>query len=363
MQHFIFFFWILLALTPLIIFMHQTNIFKKKFIYHSLTNLLINQPFFSTLIVQQLTSYISKQPSSRKKLLLDYIFKQNTSSLLKNLKDSSLHYQLSLIVSQTIPIPKCNQPLLILLCAQKLIHKKLYTKAQNLLKRLNENPHSRKLAAVKLLLDAKIIFHEGDLLNSSAWCIQAVNLFKKQKLLYEEAETYLLLGQIYQAGKFFDSAEFILRNALKIFKHLKCHRGMTKCYCFIGSLTAAQERWEEARSFFDDAINHADLSADKQLFYWASCYMAMLDVALNNPHHALAQITDFDTNECDSELIAFHNDVMAQAHFYLNHWHKASHHAKLAQKFYIATNNHQASSEVSKIIEKSSHTSKNHKIS
>ncbi len=352
MQHFIFFLWILLALTPVIIFILRSKNFQKKIIHQSLNNIFINCDYFSTLTVKQLTFYICKQSRIRKKELLKYIFHENTADLLKNINDSKLKYQLSLMTSKKSSAPKFNQPYLTLLYAKKLICQGIYTQPRRLLQKINEKPRSRIAAALKLYLDSQLAYHDGDLLNASAWCIQAISLFKKQDFSFEEADTYFLLGQIYQTGKFYDSSELMLRNSLNIFNHLKCDLGAAKAACQLGLLTAAQERWDDARHFLDISINHTNHLNNHQLHYLAVCYMALLDVTMHNHHNAIKQIMSLNTKKCDDKLTAFHHDILARAYLGLKQWRKATHHAKQAKKIYSSLNDSHSNSVMNEIIEK-----------
>ena len=345
MQHFIFLFWLLLALLPLCFFTYRARAFKKSFIYRFVTDMLINNPVFSTITANQLTSYISKQPAATKKQILQDIFHKKTS-FIKNINNELLRKQLNLIYRADTGLIQTAPPFLSLLYTQKLLQQNLYCKAAHRLEKINDRFHSKHLAAYKLLSDAEITFHDGDLLNSSAWCIQAAKLFKHQKLLYEEARSYLLLGKIYLAGNFFDSAELILRDALKLFQNLSCYRYASQCLCNLGSLTATQERWDEAKYFFDNALKQSSALTDKRPFYFCLCHTALLDIALNNPHAAISKISQIELTKNDFELQALYNHVLAHAHLCLKHHHKAAHYAKEAHKMYLAANDLSSAIEV-----------------
>lgn len=353
MQHFIFFLWMLLALIPVIIFILRSKNFQKKIIYQYVNNLFINYDCFSTLTAKQVTSYICKQSRPRKKELLKYIFHGNIADLLKHINDSKLKYQLSLLTAKKSSAPKFNQPYLTLLYIKKLIIQETYTQSRRLLHKINEKPRSQTAAALKLYLDAQLAYHDGDLLNASAWCIQAIKLFKKRKFIYEEADTYFLLGQIYQAGEFYDSSELMLRNSLNLFNHLKCNLGAAKCACQLGLLTAAQERWDDAHHFFNISINHSQHLNNHQPYCLSVCYMALLDVTMHNHHNAIKQIISLNTEKYNDKLTAFQNDILAQAYFGLQQWHKTIRYAKQAKKIYLSLNDSRSSSLMDELIEKS----------
>lgn len=345
MQHFIFLFWLILALLPLCFFIYRAYAFKKNMIYKSITEVLINNPVFSTVVVRQLASYIFKQsPVMKKRLLQDIFHRKN--SFIKNINNESLSQQVILICSKNSRPKKNASPFISLLYIQKLLQQNLYDKASRLLEKINDRPRSKFLAALKLLSDAKINFHNGDLLNSSAWCIQAAKLFKQKKLLYEEAQAYFLLGQIYFSGNFFDSAELILRDALKLFQAIKCQRYTAQCLCLLGSLTASQERWDEAKYFFDNALKQSSKLDENRLYYLHLCHTALLDVALNNPHTAISKISQIKYTKNDFELQALCNHVLAHAHLCLKHRHKACRFAKEAHKMYSAANDFSSALEI-----------------
>ena len=57
---------------------------------------------------------------------------------------------------------------------------------------------------------------EGDMLSASEQASLALKLFKHQHFLFEEAQTYLLLAEIYRISCVNDIAQTMIESALKI---------------------------------------------------------------------------------------------------------------------------------------------------
>ena len=361
MQYFIFLIWLFLTLFPICWFAYRARKFHHNFIKRQLNTMLIDLPLYSSILIKSITSHINKQPARIKKILLQNIASHQLNALQKNLKSTSLKKQLLLLTKDSYFIAKPQTPLEALLCANKLINNNNYYQASLLLDKINERPKSPELAALKLFTEAKILHHEGDLLNSSSWCTQALNLFHKQFLIYEEASSYLLLSQIYNDADLFDSSELTLRNALKLFQQINSQYYIAQCYCNLAILTAAQERWDEACNYFNKATADASKIKDKTLLHSISCHQALLDINLGNPHHAITKLKSFVAST-DNNLNAFHHYVLAQAHLKLKHWQKASTLAEKSQKLYISTSNHAAAATVATTIEHISKHLKNYKI-
>lgn len=352
MQYFIFLFWLSVTLLPPFIFVRRARLFRKNFISHALTDMLINQPRFSTIVLRNLTSYIFKQPPALKKQLIQNILQKKLSLFQKNLPNTDLRKQLRLLTrNTTVSISNCSA-LTALLAVENHIDNHRYTKARQVLRQINSTKSSTALAGLYIINEAKLAFYEGDLLNSSSWCHQAITLFKKQKMLCETADTYFLLGQIYQTASAHDASELTLREALKIFKHLQRFSACAKTLCLLGIVTASQERWDEARQFFNEALDFARRSPDSYLQPYILCRQALLDVCLNNHHQAVATLTNLKFDSKNNELSALYNDIFAQAHFALSHYKTARIFALKAQQLYISDNNIQAAQAISQFISK-----------
>ncbi len=352
MQYFIVIFWLLLTLIPALIFICRAVSFRRNFILKTITDMAINQKLFSTLTLQKVTSYIFKQSSPLKKQLIQDILQKNISSLQKHLHDPDLRKQLQLLFQNKNTFPKNSSPLYALLSANAFINEHQYDKAYQILSQINQNKPSSALAGLYLLTEAKLAYLEGDLLNSSSWINQAVPLFKKNKMFYEVAEAYLLLGKIYQSADFQDSAELIFRDALKIFEKLHCYDGCTQTLCSLGIITASQQRWEEARQFFNKATQFSLKLTNTSLFTKIQCYQALLDVCLNNHHNALSILNNIKINNNDIEILALYNDIYAQTHFALQNYPFAHQFAVKAHQLYTACNYQQSAQEISLLINK-----------
>lgn len=116
---------------------------------------------------------------------------------------------------------------------------------------LYNNEKARHAAA--LLNEARENLAEGDLLSASEKTSQAAKIFNKLNYIFEEADAYLQMGTIYRVSAVFDVADFMLRTARKIFAYLGAQTKEAEALGTLGMLMAAQKRFDEAFSFFEQA--------------------------------------------------------------------------------------------------------------
>ncbi len=116
-------------------------------------------------------------------------------------------------------------------------------------------PYKNKKAqhASLLLKEAKENLAEGDLLSASEKSSLAAKIFNKLNYIYEEAESYLLMGTIYRVSAVFDVADFMLRTSAKLFHYLGAINKEAEAIGTFGMLMTTQKRFEEALSYFEKA--------------------------------------------------------------------------------------------------------------
>ncbi len=125
--------------------------------------------------------------------------------------------------------------------------------AKKLFVSLKKNRFSTYHKAQTLVWEAIFCLREGDLLTASQNCGIALRLFGKENAYHEIAETYLLMGNIYRVSAGYDVAQLMFENAKKIFSNLGSLHGKAAVLGYLGMLTAAQNREEEARAYFSEA--------------------------------------------------------------------------------------------------------------
>ena len=122
------------------------------------------------------------------------------------------------------------------------------------LKQLVEKLQNKKIKgvqnAVKCYLLAKTGLYDADMHFASQNAMKAIKLFKKYKYYYEEADSYMLLGEIYRVSAVFDLSQMMFDSAEKIYESLDNEVKTAEIKALKGMLYSAQERFDEAKDMF-----------------------------------------------------------------------------------------------------------------
>ena len=353
MQHFILLiglFWLIAISSIILTYWLQNRHIRKICINNLVARSLLNYPLFSSLAVKEITARILKKSRQQQRKLLSLFSEQKFSSLIRNGNDKTISNILKIIVNNSkIHHHNNNFPLLIL-CSQQAINYNDFVRADNILKKIDDTSVNIIHAAAKLFIEAQIAFHEGDLLNASAWAVQTVTIYQKKHYLYEEAQTDLLLGHIYAAGEQVDSAYFMFRRAAKIFKQLNSFYKTAEALIALGELTASQNRLAEAEDFFNDSLAQASYLEDKNLTHAIICRQALLNIANGRPNEALQTIKSIPSKTCTKNILALMMDISAQAHCELKNSDKARRFAQKAIKYYSENDNLSAIRQIQTIL-------------
>lgn len=120
-------------------------------------------------------------------------------------------------------------------------------------------PYAAYIAAVRYL-------NEADMLSASQKASEALEGFKKHNFTFEEAQTYLLLAEIYRISCVNDIAQTMIESAKKIFNLSLLPIAEARAEALLGRLMLFENRYEEAEDKLDSALSMADnmLKADIQ---------------------------------------------------------------------------------------------------
>lgn len=120
--------------------------------------------------------------------------------------------------------------------------------------KVNTKKASRYACAKKYYYDAYGYINAGDLLAASDCCSLATHYFAKENAYMEEARSLLLMGIIYRMSAISDVAQIMFTSALNIFNKIKATDGVADTYGNLGMLMVTQERYEEAKTYFAQAL-------------------------------------------------------------------------------------------------------------
>ena len=296
---------------------------KQLFLQKIITKKLVNNLFFSTLPIKDLSCCILKQKKQIKKQMLQYVSDGNFTNLAKSLNNPLIKAKLDLILIGKISNLKNSDHVYELMKVCTLLQKNKYQEASEILFNLNVNKMSSANKAVWRLCSAKIALFEGDFLSASEDSARALKILHKTNMIFEEAEAYFVLGTLYRVSGIYDSADFMLRSALDLFHSVGCLHREIEVLGALGLLMSIQERFVEASDYLKKARDLAYKSDYMELCFFADCQSAMLKLLQNDVSNA-EKIVKNILKECltpNVEAMSF--DILARI--------------KMVQKKYSAT--------------------------
>lgn len=111
--------------------------------------------------------------------------------------------------------------------------------------------------ALYYYLKAQNDFFETDLESASFSCSRALRLYQKLGFVYEEAECYLLLAQIYRVTGIFDVAETMIKEADKRFTLLNINVKKAECKAYTGLIYFGREQYNIAAKYLAKGVSLA----------------------------------------------------------------------------------------------------------
>ena len=327
-QHFILIFFIFFALASVVWSGYKLFRMKYLFLQRIISVKIINFPFFSTLAAREVASFILKQHGVRRRNLLKKIAENDFSGLSKEIPDNALQAKLKLMLTGKTSNQKQTDSLYCWMKIMVELDNKNYNKARLLLSKIPNPKKNSNLYALKLLCIARLALFETDLETASAEAGRALKIFQKKEMLFEEGLTYFVLGSVYRVSGVFDTADFMLRSALKIFKFLKAHKYEAETLGTLGQLMAAQSRFEEACFFIDAAGDIFESMSDNENNCFIIDQKAMIELLRGNFKSAFGLAYQASKKHISAAGKGLSLEIMARSSFGENNWSKTS---KLAQ--------------------------------
>ncbi len=194
-------------------------------------------------------------------------------------------------------------------------------------------------------LRAASALFDGDLQSAADLAADAIRRFRKLDFVYEEARAYLLSGTIFRVSAVTDTAEFMLRNAARLFAGICAYADRAEALASLGMLMVMQERFEEALEYFSDAQKLFSAAEDEN--GEAEIINQQALTALIRGDYTMAEklaakaYTAFRRLE-NPRGAALSLDIGSQTAAAQNNWKKAGTKARAAQKLYRQTGNRPA---------------------
>lgn len=185
---------------------------------------------------------------------------------------------------------------------------------------------------------AKLALDIGDLFNAANDATMAIKLFHKSKSFYEEAKSYILLGEIYRVSAVSDMAYFMYNEAKKIADNHHNEALKADVLGNMGMLFTLQERFDAAEDVFSEA-----LEINKKIIRDKACacvynQLALLKLLDEKYEEAIAFINQA-LRYALTDVNAFSFELMAKVNFARKEYESAIKNADIAQKKYWKSNN------------------------
>ena len=181
---------------------------------------------------------------------------------------------------------------------------------------------------------------EGDLSAAAANCMNAINLFRKHKYIYEEAEAYFKLGTIYRISAMSDVAEIMFDTALKIFTNLKFEKRIAETYGNLAMLMVMENRIEQADEYFENALEIFSKIDDKNSIVDIinqKALSALIEKEYNTAENLCKDSFEANHNYLQGE--AFCSEIMSHIYSANKKWKDAISHAEKSICLYENCNN------------------------
>ena len=153
-----------------------------------------------------------------------------------------------------------------------------------IISKIKKKKLSAKLAAYKNYLSSFAYLQEGDMLSASENASAALKFFQKKRYFFEEAQSYLLLAEIYRVSCVNDVAQTMIESALKIFESAKLQFFKAQTIAVLGMLMLFENRIDEACDKLTLAKN---ISFSDELTADISNQIALVCLAQKNEKNAL----------------------------------------------------------------------------
>ncbi len=312
---------------------------KQFFLQKILIKKLINCSFFSTLPIKDLSAHILQKKKHVKKQMLQYISDDNFANLAKSLNYPLMEAKLNLILNGKISTLKKSDHIYELMKVCCLLQKNKHQKASEILFNLNPKKMYSANKAVWKLCSAKIALFEGDFLSASEDAAVALKILHKTNMFFEEAETYFVLGTLYRVSGIYDSADFMLRSSLDLFRAVGCLHREIEVLGALGLLMSVQERFVEATYYFKKARDLAQKANYQELCAFADCQNAILNLLQNNLKDAEKIIKNILQKRLTLNVEAMSCDVLARIKMRQKKYQATAKYSKKASLIYYKKRN------------------------
>ncbi|MBQ8672063.1 MAG: tetratricopeptide repeat protein [Alphaproteobacteria bacterium] len=204
---------------------------------------------------------------------------------------------------------------------------------------------SFKAGAYFNYISAFAYLSDGDMLSASHNASEALKQFRKLRYSPEEAQTYLLLAEIYRVSCVNDIARTMLASALKIYQQLDLKQNLAKTIAAHGMLMLFENRPTEAEQKYTHALSIAPTTSLKADINNQQSLLFLTQNRLKEANKYAATALNTHQILCNTHQKAFSLQLLAQTAFRQKYYNKTLNLSKQAAKLYLTQGNYSAYAE------------------
>ena len=317
---------------------------KKGFLRKLIIQKMVNNPSFSTVVAEDFSNYLLKVKPSERKYILRYLEAKNFKKMIAKIKNKEIKRLLELVLFEKEEKKENDSDAYELIKAFIAIRKRQEEKASIILAAQKSN-RDKKIKALQHLLTAELSLSAGDLQTVADEISICLKIFKNKNMLFEEARAYFILGTAYRISGIYDTADFMLRSALMLYKELKCFEKMAETYGTLGMLMAVQERFEEADSFYQKALEILKGCDSQEIKFFIISQQALM-LLYKKDYKTAEKLAQKAYNKQKSVAgKAFASEILAYISCATKKWKKQLEFALQAENLYLKDKNYAAAFE------------------
>lgn len=232
----------------------RAYVLKKVLTYHSMSE---NGNVFSSYILIKLANLICYEIYCKKTYLINLLENNNYEHLINYIAKKNIELAYALAACLKIKASKSKlqkyikqnskNTMALIVLAMIYANEFEFIKLRQVIGKLKKNKLKQSEKAIVYILEAKIDMFDTDMFSASQKIFKSIRFFKKKKWFYEEAEAYVLLGEIYRISAVYDVSQTMFDAAQEIYSAIKNSIKVSDVKTFKAILFIGEERFAEAK--------------------------------------------------------------------------------------------------------------------
>lgn len=217
-----------------------------------------------------------------------------------------------------------------------------YDKVRSVIKKINPKKIFGQRRALYNQISAFVYIRDADMLSASNNASKALSYFQKHDMPIKEAETYLILGEIYRTSCVNDVAQTMIESAIKIYDKFKLNLFKARATAILGMLMVFENRIEEAKDKFDLALKNMKQEQTKAEIFNQIALMEIADKNYKKSFKAADNALQIHQKLKNKRGTALSLQILAHLNYYENHLRKTVNCADKAMQIYSKHKNFSA---------------------